>query len=291
MPQYFCFCFAGDASIEGLNCPLHVPLYRHAQLELALLACTVGILAMGSQFSAVVLLLLFVICDGSDHLSWKTILVNSYTCVKQSCSIGGTCCDLKEALTIAEDAVSIIVQTDSYLSTPVEVCNKRGLHIHGSPGHDAVQVECTANLQVRAGLGFYNVTDLYIDNLCLIGCGAVFNFSTCFVGFNSETTPPAALHVHQSKIINLSSITIARSFGRGMVIEKSTGNITLRKIVLFRNTPKNDAWTGGGIAIVLNEKAAVVHITQCVFASNQAIVHSPLDNGLYSKSIDRGHGG
>ena len=240
---------------------------------------------MVSHFTAVVLLLLPIISDGAHHWSWKEVIVNSYSCVRRPCSVGGTCCDLKEALRIAEDEITIIVQTDSHFSTPMEICNKRGLYIRGSFGHDAAKVDCSSEFHAQAGLGFYNVTDLHIDNLCLIGCGGIFNFSICFVGFSIGSTPPAALHIYQSKNIRLSAITIAHSIGNGMTIERSTGLIVLQKMVLFDNAPHSDRQreyprTGGGMTIVLNKKGALVYVTQCFFANNQVIVYSQLDNGL-----------
>ena len=223
----------------------------------------------------------------------KTIRVNSVQCGSGHCEVNGVCCDIQQALDKVEDDVEIVVETDSYLSSFVDVCHKTRLHIHGANGHKPFQVHCLNSS--LAGIGFFQVTSLSLSNLIITNCGGSTNFSNC--SQDPQSIRVAAIYLNNCSNIGVTGVTIRNTNGTGMFMEELRGQVMFAQAIFASNQPNTNEqgkspWSGGGMTIFINEQHTSLHIINCSFINNSIRDTTTKAEDMYMyEQVDEGHGG
>ena len=221
---------------------------------------------------------------GTSYEYNRTIFVSRNGTLNNSCwsEVGPErpCASLDLALQGAETLcgfVQILIEPGQYnLTESIIFQGKSSLSILGH-GNEAV-IEC----HPLAGIAFNRSTNIVMENLSFVGCGAR-HLSTSR-NFTSSSLPylhfQVALLFLVSKDITLTKINVHSSNGTGVAFLNAIGDVKITDCRIVNNTANgiDDLPGGGGIYVefsqcitpALNLSNATYNITGCQFNGNEA---------------------
>ena len=223
------------------------------------------------------------------------------------------CGSLSQAVTV--------LKNDSLISIPEStICLAEG--VIDISGYNNIGVAGSANFTLQcskvqsSGLHLADVTNLWLSNMTLAGCGALFDSAS---RSTSSATPStyrfhAAVYVINVTNMTMHSVSIHSTRGMGLAVYDTSGEIFLSDCVFSNNTvPTNqqDTYPGGGGMLLQytyctpgltscdpltnthNSKSQVV-IRGCAFEGNQAStapqVDFVMDEGTNTETLGSGGG-
>lgn len=214
------------------------------------------------------------------------------------------------------------LKNDSLISIPEStVCLAEGVINISAYSNIGVAGNANFTLQCskvqRSGIYLADITNLWLSNMTLAGCGALFDSASGNISNSMHSTYklPVAVYVINVTNMTMHSVNIHSTRGMGLAVYDTSGEIFLSDCVFTNNTvPANqrDIYPGGGgmllqytyctpgltscnpLTNVHNSKSRVV-VQGCVFESNQAstvpqVVDFVMDKGTRTQTFGTGGG-
>ena len=193
------------------------------------------------------------------------------------CTIPGSnvsCRSLEHIASIVADfvgSVEIVVQCAGLsLRVPVTFSNISEIKIVSKT---PTTIACTSNS--FAGLVFIRVDSLYLENLTLVQCGALQNYSL-ETGERKHNIFRSAVHVISCGNVTVMKTSVVSSEGAGIAIVDSQGGVVnVSHCQLINNAvPKDDQYSysgGGGIYVRTRQpgRPNEYHFHNCLFVQNR----------------------
>ena len=202
-------------------------------------------------YEVTVLLVLCVIFSKAQGRSYESTIyvngVNPNATVSTSCWQGGPglpCKTLSLALRGANDSTQLILAEGEYEVVKNEVFQQiYGIAIVGET--ESVRVNCSAG----AGLTFINSSEITIENIQFLGCGALHNSTSR--NFNDTSSFSflkfrAGLYFLFCRDVSLSHVTVSHSNGTGAVMYATVGHTTVQDCEFSHNFVNFAKDVGGG---------------------------------------------
>ena len=186
------------------------------------------------------------------------------------------CCDLvclQEGKIVDSTIVTFRTcpdKTSSFvLTTLIDIANKQNIRFQGSSGNTTLQ--CNGNNQT--GITFSNITNLYMENFYLNGCGVNPTEENTD---GQNVTVVGSLNIINCVNVTMTNVTIHGGYGVGLVVTNTTGEFILENSNFTNNIAHNDTqYTKGGGMFVnigssqMNNTVSYI-IKDCTFTSNKS---------------------
>ena len=250
-------------------------------------------------------------CSHIDSITWKSV-----TCIGKL--HGGrsiNCSSIHHNLqdSIQEDGLKNytlfqFLENTAKLKGMFMTIQKETIGFQGVHGGTTIICDSSA----VSGLQFSEVTDLFLNNINLLGCGGIFN-STFKLSEEVDTPLPirAAIYIINCTNMQIKNIEIENSRGTGMVLIDCTGQVNILGSNFSNNSIENikNESGGGGLYIEFSECSpgwvdscntfdnsfnsdAVYLISNCQFCNNTRTIEiSNLENSTSLRRDRNGHGG
>ena len=168
-------------------------------------------------------------------------------------------------------SVEIVIQSSGLiLREPVTFSNTSGINIVSKT---PTTIACTRNS--FAGLVFIMVESLYVENLTLLECGAIQNYSV-ETGERKDILFRSAIHAISCGNVTVVKTSVVSSEGAGIAIVDSQGGVVnVSHCQLIKNAvPKDDRYSysgGGGIYVRTRQpgRPNEYHFSNCLFVQNR----------------------
>lgn len=215
------------------------------------------------------------ICSASDKWKNQVDICCSSPAEEGNCTAVTdmtTCCDLeclREGNTV-QDSTRVTFRNcphklDSFVLTGlIDIASKQNLYVQGS----SVKTTLQCNGDNQTGITFSNITNLCLENLHLNGCGVkLTNDST-----DGQNTVVGSLNIINCANVTIKNVSIQGSYGVGLVVINTTGEITLENSEFINNTQYTE---GGGMLINIgssqtNKTVSSYTIKDCIFTLNKS---------------------
>ena len=173
-------------------------------------------------------------CNCEQYLNKSNGLDDALNCAKQNMN----------AISLEINLVSeklLLFQTHDFVGAS-------GIHLTGMP----TVIVC--NRTKNSGLRFWNSTNIVLENIALLSCGAWHqSMSKNFINHSLTVTSQSAIHVSHCSDMIFRNVNITKSEGTGLTMVNCSGIINITGSYFTNNTISKDFRTpgGGGVSIEL----------------------------------------